>query len=204
MEPLRAEIANLHVKSPDLKQLQPHQADVTRFKIHQSPVRRDPQVQPSNSKRAARPVTGFYPSPFGLLFYCKLDLQGDEDEFLDPETGDHCPAKQRVFRLIPSKLFRALGGQQVEFRIAIHPGFDRFNLDFSANQLFDLGLVKALGFSYVPKHTWKWCFDKPDFPLLRRLLNEGKISANNRFSLCSRYESTLHVKYFNHLSIDFL
>lgn len=179
MEPFRAEIASLHDKLPYLSQVRPHQADATASKSHQALVRSNRQVDPNNSRREARPVTGFYPSPFGLLFYCKVDLQRSEHEVLIQETEDQSTVKQRIFRFRPSRLLRHLGGRRVDFRIAIYPGFDRINLDFSANQLFDPALVKALGF-YEHEGLY-WRFNKPDFSLLRRLLGEGKISANNRF-----------------------
>lgn len=202
MELFRAETAILHDKLPYLSQVRPHQADATASKSHQASVRSNRQVDPSNSRRKARPVTGFYPSPFGLLFYCKVDPQRSEHEVLDPETDD----QQRIFRFHPSRLFRHLGGHKVEFRLAIRPGFDRINLDFSANQLFDPALVNALGF-YKHKGL-NWRFNKPDFSLLRRLLGEGKISANNRFrdkhTHWAEEETIFDVKCFNYRLIRFI
>lgn len=180
MEPLRADIASLKVMLPVLKQARPLQADVTASKSLQSLVKMNRQVKPSNSKRVAPSVTGFYPSPFGMLFYYKVDLQGGENEILDAETENQVTVKQRTFRLSPSKWSRVLGGQEVEVRIAIYPDFDRFSVNCSTNQRFDFGLGKALGF-YREASVWEWKFNKVDFSLLRRLLSEGKISANNRF-----------------------
>lgn len=180
MEPLRADIASLKVMLPDLKQARPLQADATASKSHQSLVKMNRQAKPSSSKRVAPSVTGFYPSPFGMLFYCKINLQDGENEVLDVETDNQVTVKQRTFRLSPSKWFRVLGGQEVELRIASYPSFDRFNVNFSTNQRFDFGLGEALGF-YREASVWEWKFNKVDFSLLRRLLSEGKISANNRF-----------------------
>ena len=183
VEPLRADIASLNTILPDLKCQQPHEAGSTITKSQQSLFRENSRVIPNKKKSIAPPVVGFYPSPLGLLFYGKVNLQVSENEVLDPDADNQLTVKQRTFRLSPSRFFRSLGGQQVEFRIAIRSGFDRVSLKLSTNRPFDSGLIKALGFSNTGPFPG-WSLHKPDFSLLRRQLGEGKISANDRF--CDR------------------
>jgi hypothetical protein len=132
-------------------------------------------------------------------------MQGSEDEVLGCGTNSEVSVKKRLFRLVPAKLFRVLGVKGVEFTITIHPRFDRLNLDFSNSftRRLDSGKISALGFSRCSQYSWT--FDNPDFSLLRRLLEEGKISANDRFGDGDGYWrweegwSLIEVQYHNHL-----
>ena len=171
VEPLRAQIASLQVMLPDLKQTWPYPADVVASKSLQKLVRMNRRVKLGSNKYVSPSVTRLYPTPFGFLSYCKVDPQGGGDEVPGPETYDQSTVKQRTFRLFPSKVFRILGGEFVELRIAIQPDFDQISLTFATHQPFDPRLKKALGFCGRAI--------KPVFPLLKEMLSRGRISADN-------------------------
>lgn len=85
-----------------------------------------------------------------------------------------------MFRFMPSKLFHSPGGHIGAFAIAFCPSFDRSILDFPAYRSVNFDLLEPLGFHKA--NGWMmWHFEKVDFPSLKRLLGEGKLSANDRF-----------------------
>ncbi len=180
VEPLCAQIASLHVMPPDLEHVRICSADAVASKGHQKVVRMNRRVKPGSNKKVSPSVTRLYPTPFGFFYYCKVDVQGGGDEVPDSETDDQSTVKQRTFRLFPSKVFRILGGEFVELRLAIHPGFDRINVSFATSQPFDSRLIKkALG---ICGKFWNESSITPDFPLLQELLSTGRIFADNNYN----------------------
>ncbi len=179
MKPIRADIAEICVRLPELRHVLVAQADGGIPESQQSMFRKKSRAKPSREESPASRVVGFYRSPIGMMIFCKADLQCGADEGLNLQTDVRSFVKRRIFHFIPSKLFHSPGGHIGAFTIAFRPSFDRFILDFPVYRSVNFDLLEPLGFHEV--YGWKeWHFEKVDFPSLRRLLGEGKISANDR------------------------
>lgn len=137
-----------------------------------------------NQHQSAYPVVRFYPTFVGTLRHHKVNFQICEADPSDSrsESGDWI--EQHSFRLTPSKTFRFLGVKAIACIITLYPQFDRVTLDFSSpfpRQIND-GLAKALGLTRKRRRTWEngWYLSQPNFTLVRRLLEERKMSPNDR------------------------
>ena len=130
-------------------------------------------------------VVHCYPSPVGTLTYYKSGRQCSHDMKYWTERG---------FRFLPTKVSRFLGATVLEFRITVHPTFDRYVFDFSGtiHRKYDDEVVKALGFN--PETLVHWGTLSPDFPLLRKLLEDRKISPNDRYQALHGGPTLLEVK----------
>ncbi len=86
MNPIRADIAKICLQIPELRHEFVGQADGGIPESQHSMFRKKSRAKPSHEESPASRVVGFYPSPIGMMVYCKADLQCGADEGLNLQT----------------------------------------------------------------------------------------------------------------------
>ena len=195
IEPLRADVALVRDCLQSAGQTHIRKERIFEIKSREAMFRLNRQPRPAQTITRQTVLVGYFPSPIGLLEYRK-ELYGDSSRDSASEPEEDLVVWKRTFIFIPSKWIRLLGAKLASLITVISRNPDLPNWTFFPGRKFDTRYMEVLGFYRGPRG---FIMKEPDFHSLKRLLSEGKISANDR---ADRWGSSLLEVSIEHGSFD--